>query len=121
MKYSTKATCGYCPYHGTEFASFKDDVCRTCEVRLMRKRLDELVSAVEWEHVHKYRAETESEFRTCIHCHHVLSAYPLYYFAHNEGTVSCRLDIDNLDDDGRYPIRPDCSSCPKWERHRGRR
>jgi len=121
MKYSTKATCGHCRYHGTEFTSYKDDVCRTCEVRLMRKRLDELVSAVKWEHDHKYRAETESEFRTCIHCHHVLSAYPLYYFAHNEGTVSCRLDIVNLEDDGRYPVRPDNSNCPKWERHRGRR
>ena len=119
MHYPKKATCGFCPHFGKKFNNIQEDICLTCEVSRIRSTLQQMTDMQRWEYDIKYRPETDAEFRMCYNCKHCISAHPLYHFLNHDGTVSCALDRDKVAPGECYPTRPECSTCSKWERHRG--
>ena len=114
--YKRTAPCRFCRFYGRISSSYEADVCRDCEVRLVRERLDDLRGKAVREHDHRYLHDYDEEVRNCAHCEYALPFETIYHAAQYHDDICCALDADHLDKNGCYPERSAFSVCDRWSR-----
>ena len=112
--YKEHATCGFCQHHGRVFTGFKENACSSCEIRQIRKLLEEVAAYVWFENEHKYRRDDEEFVRNCEHCEHADIFESRYQADGCLSGVWCKLE-EPIEGPHEAPHSlSDC--CEKWRR-----